>query len=75
MTEGFVFTVGVPVVMGLVVPMVLLERVIQVTIDPTQLRNVSKVKWHLSVLSRLVVIKLFSNAGPQLTGELRCYQR
>ena len=44
--------------MGLVVPMVLLERIVQVTVYPTCLRNVTEVKWHLGVLSWLVVIQL-----------------
>ena len=68
-TECLRLSIRVPVIMSLVVPMVLLERVIQVTIHPTQLRNVSKVKWHLSVLSRLVVIKL--SQGIHLLIEVR----
>ena len=58
MTQGFTLTIGVPVIVSLVVPMVLLERIVQVTIHPTRLRNVTEVKGHLGVLSRLVVIQL-----------------
>ncbi len=37
--------------MGLVMYMILLERVIKVTVYPGKLRDVAKVEWHLSVLS------------------------
>ena len=57
-TKSLRFTVGVPVIVGLVVPVVLLERVVQVTVDPTCLRNMAEVEWHLSVLSWLVVVEL-----------------
>ena len=58
MTKSLRFTVGIPVIVGLVVPVILLERVIQVTVDPTCLRNMAKVEWHLSVLSWLVIVEL-----------------
>ena len=57
-TQSLTLSVGVPVIVGLVVPVVLLERVIQVTIHPGRLGDVPEVKWHLSVLSRLVVVQL-----------------
>lgn len=57
-TQGLTLSVGVPVVVGLVVPVVLLEGVIQVTVHPGGLGDVSEVKWHLGVLSNLVVVQL-----------------
>ena len=58
MTQSLTLSVWVPVIVGLVVPMVLLEGVIQVTINPRSLGDVPKVKWHLGVLPRLVVVQL-----------------
>lgn len=57
-TQSLTLSVWVPVIVGLVVPMVLLEGVIQVTINPRSLGDVPKVKWHLGVLPRLVVVQL-----------------
>jgi len=51
-----VFTVGVPIIVSLVVSMVLFERIVQVTIEPEELRYHTKVERHLGVLIRLVVV-------------------
>lgn len=56
--EGLGLAVGVPVVVGLVVSMPLLERVIQVSVQPIELGNHAHVERHLSVLVRLVVVSL-----------------
>jgi hypothetical protein len=55
-TKSFVLTVGVPIVMGLVVPMVLLEGVIEVTIQPVELGNDTEERRHLGVIVRSVVV-------------------
>ena len=55
-SESFVLTVRVPVIMGLVVPMVLLEGVIEVTVEPVHLRNNTQVEGHLSVIIGSVVV-------------------
>jgi len=38
--------------------MILIEGVVQVTINPGKLRNVTSIEWHLSVFSRNVIIIL-----------------
>lgn len=58
MAEGLALAVGVPVVVGLVVSVPLLEGVIQVTVQPIELGNDTHVERHLSVLVRLVVVSL-----------------
>ena len=55
-TEGSCLAVGDPVVMGLVVLVVLLEGVIQGTVEPVELRDGSEVEGHLRVLIGLVVV-------------------
>ena len=42
--------------MGLVMSMILIERVIEVTIDPGKLRNMSEVEWHLSDFSWNILV-------------------
>jgi len=42
--------------MGLVMSMILIEGVIDITIDPRQLRNVSEIEWHLSILSWNILV-------------------
>ena len=69
MTKSLTFSIWVPVIVSLVVPMVFLEGVIQVTVNPTQLGNVTKVKWHLCVFSWLVVVQL--SEGIYLFVEIR----
>lgn len=56
MTEGLRFTVWVPVIVGLVVSVPLLEGVIKISVKPVKLWNHMKVKWHLGVLVRLVLV-------------------
>jgi len=56
MAESFVLTVGVPVIVGLVVPVVLLEGVIEVTVEPVHLGDDSQVEGHLSVIIGSVVV-------------------
>lgn len=56
MTESLGLSVWVPVVVGLIVSVVLVEGVIQVTVDPRELRNVTQEIWHLRVLVGLVVV-------------------
>jgi len=54
--ESLVLAVGVPVIVGLVVSVVLLEGVVQVTVQPVELRNHTEVEGHLSVLVGCVVV-------------------
>lgn len=49
LTECLSLSIWVPVVVGLVVPMVLVERIIEVTIDPGKLRNVTEIEWSLGL--------------------------
>ena len=55
-SEGLRLAVGVPVVVILVVSVVFVERIVQVTIDPGKLRDVSEVEGHLRQLSIWLVI-------------------
>jgi len=55
-TQSFSFPVWVPVVVSLVVSVVLVEGVVQVTVNPGELRDVSEEEGHLRVLSVLVVV-------------------
>jgi hypothetical protein len=56
MTESFVFTIGIPIIVSLVVSVVFLERVVQVSVKPEELRNNTKIKWHLGIFIRLVIV-------------------
>ena len=55
-SERLVFSVRVPVIVGLVVSVVLIEGVVQVSINPRQLRNMTQVEWHLTVFLSIVVV-------------------
>jgi len=57
-TEGFVLTIGVPIIVGLVVSVPLLERVVKIAVKPVELGHNTKVEGHLSVLIRLEVVSL-----------------
>ena len=46
-TEGLSLSVWVPVIMGLIMSVVLVERVIQVTVNPRKLGHMTKEIWHL----------------------------
>ena len=56
MTESLSLAVWVPVVVGLVMSVILVERVIEVSIYPGELWHVSKEVGHLSVVVGLVVV-------------------
>lgn len=55
-TESLSLSVWVPVVVSLVVSVVLVEGVVQVTVNPRELRDVAEEEWHLGVLAILVVV-------------------
>jgi|TARA_B110000503_G_scaffold126477_1_gene195133 hypothetical protein len=55
-TESLVFAIGVPIVMGLIMTVILVERVIQVTIKPVGLRNNTQIEGHLGIIVCLVVV-------------------
>ena len=55
-TESSSLAIGYPIVMGLIVLVVLLEGVIQRTVQPVELGDATKVEGHLSVLIRLIVV-------------------
>tara|TARA_B100000780_G_C20997137_1_gene398894 strand:+ start:654 stop:890 length:237 start_codon:yes stop_codon:yes gene_type:complete len=57
-TEGLSFSIWIPVVMGLVMSVILIEGVVQVTIDPRELRNMAEVEWHLGIFSWLIIVVL-----------------
>jgi len=44
--------------MGLVMSVIFIEGIVQVTIDPRKLRNMTKVEWHLGIFSWLIIILL-----------------
>jgi len=71
-TKSLVLSIWIPVIMGLVMSMILLERVIKVTIYPGKLRNVTEVEWHLSVLSMDNVVILSQRI--QLFIEVRMHE-
>jgi hypothetical protein len=55
-TEGLGLAIGLPVIMSLVMAMILVERVIEVTVDPGCLRDVAKEEGHLGVVVGLVIV-------------------
>jgi hypothetical protein len=68
-TEGLVLSVWVPVIMSLIISVILIEGVVQVTIDPWELRNMTKVEGHLGVFTWLVVVS--SSNWVELLHEVR----
>jgi len=58
MTKSLVFSIWEPVIVGLVMSVILIERVIKVTINPRKLWNMTKEEWHLGVLSWNIVVVL-----------------
>lgn len=56
MTESLVLSVGVPVIMGLIMSVILLEGVIEVTVQPVELGNDTQVEGHLRVIIGGVVV-------------------
>lgn len=57
-TEGLRFSIWVPLVVCLDMSVILVERVVQVTVHPRQLRNVTEEEWSLLVSLDLRVISL-----------------
>jgi hypothetical protein len=55
-TERLALSVWVPVIVGLIVSMVLVERVIQVTVDPIELRHMPEEIRHLRVIIWGIVV-------------------
>ena len=55
-TEGPGFAIGHPVIVRLVVLVMLIERVIEITVQPVKLRDGTKIERHLHVLIGLVVV-------------------
>ena len=55
-SECLVLPVRHPVVVRLVVLMVLVQGVIQVTVEPPELWDNTKIEWHLGVIIRLVIV-------------------
>jgi hypothetical protein len=55
-TQGLVLSVRVPVIVGLVVSVILVEGVVEVAINPGELGHMTEVESHLGVFSRLVVV-------------------
>ena len=70
-TKGLVFSIWVPVIVSLVVPMVLVHRVVEVTPQPRELRNVTEVERHLGVFSWLIMI--ISSDWVELLHEIRVH--
>ena len=56
MTESLTFTVGVPVIMDLVVSVILIERIVQITIKPIELGQLTKEPRHLDEFAKFVII-------------------
>ena len=57
-TKSLVFSIWEPVIVGLVMSVIFIERIIKVTINPRKLRDMTKVEWHLGVLSWNIVVVL-----------------
>ena len=57
-SKGLALSIGVPVIMGLIMSVILIEGIIQVTIDPGQLGDIPEVERHLGQFSWLVVVSL-----------------
>lgn len=57
-SKSLVFSIWEPVIVGLVMSVILIERIIKVTINPRKLRNMTKEEWHLGVLSWNIVVVL-----------------
>ena len=57
-SEGLSLSIGVPVVMGLIMPMILIEGIIQVAIHPGQLGDVPEIEGHLGQFAGLVFVSL-----------------
>jgi len=55
-TKGLGLAIGLPVIMSLVMAMILVERVIEVTVDPGCLGDVAKEEGHLGVVVGLVIV-------------------
>jgi len=58
MTQSLSFSIWEPVVMSLDMSMIFVEWIIQVTINPWKLRNVTKVHWHLCNFTWLMLVHL-----------------
>jgi hypothetical protein len=56
--ESLALSVWVPVIMGLIMSMVLVKGVVQVTVNPRDLRIHTQEEWHLGVLIGLIVVPL-----------------
>jgi hypothetical protein len=58
-TESLTLSIAIPLIVILVVSMILVESIVKVTVDPTQLRNVAEVEGNLGDLTvGLVVVVL-----------------
>jgi len=55
-TEGPGLAIGHPIIVRLVVLVMLIERVIEITVQPVKLRDGTKIERHLHVLIGLVVV-------------------
>lgn len=63
-TEGLVLAVGVPIVVRLNMSLVFVESVVEVTVEPVELRDDAKEERHLNVVVAVVVV--LSSQGVQL---------
>lgn len=57
-TQCLSFSIWEPVIVSLIMSMIFVEWIIQVTIDPWKLWNITKVHWHLCNLSWLIFVDL-----------------
>ena len=58
MTKSLCFTIGVPIIVRLVVSVPLLKAVIQITVEPVELRHNVQVERHLSIFIGCVLVAL-----------------
>ena len=56
MTESLSLTIGVPFIVGLVVPVILVEGVVEIAIEPEELGHDSEENWHLGVIVAIEVV-------------------
>lgn len=55
-TEGLSFSIGVPVIMGLIVSVILVEGIVEVSINPRELGHMTEEIRHLRVFIGFVVV-------------------
>lgn len=56
MTKGLGFSIGVPVIVGLIMSVILVEGIVKISINPRELGHMTKEVRHLRVFVGLVIV-------------------